>query len=195
MLKLKIIYNFLYIITRNRLGDTSLWNYAWPRLTFHGHFRPTGMCSIKRQYITSYTSFWIIIIMKIKRHDDDTTKRQMRWQVHVMMQRRNNLTRDGAMMWWCDDAMIHLCCSVALWWSSSPFRDIAAWLRHGAKALAVWRRPSPMLCNRPNDMTTDVTTLWGTPDMPHIISMNLFLKHNYEGPLGLHATYLYELLT
>ena len=47
---------------------------------------------------------------------------------------------------------------VAKWRWVSPWRDIAVikisprrWLRHGAKALAVWRRPSPRLCNRPKE--------------------------------------------
>ena len=50
----------------------------------------------------------------------------------------------------------------------SPWRDIAVikisprrWLRHGAKALAVWRRPSPRLCNRPSTGTYAIQEMAG----------------------------------
>ena len=88
---------------------------------------------------------------------------------------------------------------VAKWRWVSPWRDIAVikisprrWLRHGAKALTVWRRPSPMLCNRPNMTSwlqqTIATTRRGQHDCDNTIATrdDRDNRHKTVGPPCMH---------
>ena len=64
-LKWKAVHDFLFIINTNhgfimhRLGNTGLWIYSWPCVTFQAHYRSTGMISNWSWYITSYSSLMV----------------------------------------------------------------------------------------------------------------------------------------